>query len=69
MSYLVRGNIVERTQEPRFRVVVRVNENRRVEAGDIEWIDDPPLDIYSLNGYIQQALDAWNREQTLSESD
>ena len=69
MPYLVHGNIVERTQEPRFRVVVRVNENNRAQTSDIEWIDDPPLDIYSLNGYLQQALDAWKREQTLTESD
>jgi len=69
MSYLVHGNIVERTVEPRFRVVVRLNEHRKAEAGDIEWVDDPPLDIYSLTGYIQQALDAWYREQTLTESD
>ena len=58
MPYRVNGNIVERDREPRFRVVVRLNENRKAEAGDIEWVDDPPLDIYSLNGYIQQAIDA-----------
>ncbi len=69
MSYLVRGNIVERDKEPRFRIVVRLNELRRAEAGDIEWVDDPPLDIYSLTGYIQQAIDAWNREQSLTETD
>lgn len=69
MSYLVHGNIVERDREPRFRVVVRVNDANQAEAGDIEWVDDPPLDIYSLTGYLQQALDAWNREQTLTETD
>ena len=69
MSYIVRGNIVERDHEPRFRVVIRINEHQRAEAGDIEWVDDPPLDIYSLTGYIQQAIDAWNRERTLTESD
>lgn len=69
MPYLVHGNIVERTQKPRFRIVVRLDENNKAGPGDIEWVDDPPMDIYSLNGYLQQAIDAWKREQTLSESD
>jgi hypothetical protein len=67
MSYLVNGNIVERDSEPRFRVVVRQNPAGQAEPGDIEWVDDPPMDIYLLTGYLQQAMDAWNREQTLSE--
>ena len=67
MSYLVNGNIVERDADPRFRVVVRRLEDGRVEPGDIEWVDDPPMVIYALTGYLQQAMDAWNREQTLSD--
>ena len=69
MSYLVHGNIVERSVEPRFRIIVKLNNQHKAEPGDIEWVDDPPLDIYSLTGYIQQAIDAWNREQTLSDTD
>ena len=67
MSYVVNGNVVERNAEPRFRVVVRQIAEGRIEPGDIEWIDDPPMDVYALTGYLQQAMDAWNREQTLSE--
>jgi len=67
MSYLVNGNIVQRDQEPRFRIVIRRTEDGKPEAGDIEWVDDPPMDVYGLTGYIQQAIDAWNREQTPAE--
>ena len=35
MSYRVHGNIVERTQEPRFRVFVRKNKNEEAEPADI----------------------------------
>ena len=67
MSYLVNGRIVERDCEPRFRIVVRMGDGGKPEPGDIEWIDDPPMDVYSLTGYLQQAIDAWNREQTIAE--
>lgn len=67
MSYLVNGQIVERVSEPRFRIVVRLDQAGKAEAGDIEWVDDPPMDVYLLTGYLQQALDAWNREQTITE--
>ena len=67
MTYLVNGQIVERSDEPRFRIVIRLNQGGRAEPGDVEWIDDPPMDVYALTGYLQQAVDEWNREQSLAE--